>query len=82
MEKAVYTHDEASRIIEFFEKILEENNIIIPGPEDDDREEDNVATLYGSVYGNLLDNVEEALIDIINRAKDSPVIPYEYSGTW
>ena len=59
------------------------NGIIIPSPEDDQREEDNEATLYGSVYSDLLDNVEDVLIDILNRAKAGQgVVEYEYSGTW
>lgn len=53
MSKTVYTHDEASRIIELFEDILSNNDIIIPSPEDDEKEEDNEAVLYGSVYSEL-----------------------------
>ena len=47
---AIFTHDEAMQILELFEDVLEEHDITIPSPEDDDREEDNTARLYGSVY--------------------------------
>ena len=81
MNNPIYTHDEATRIVEFFETLLADHDIVIPSPEDDDREEDNEATLYGSVYSDLLDNVEAVLIDMLNKADArSPVIPYEYSG--
>lgn len=81
MNNAIFTHDEAGRIIEFFEDILERYGIVVPSPEDDERGVDNLATLYGSVYGELMDRIEEVLIDLVARAKDSPVITYEYSGT-
>ena len=82
MKKHIYTHDEASRIVEYFEDILVENEISIPSPEDDDRDEDDNLGLYGSVYSDLLDCIEEKLIDILSRAKTDDVIPYEYSGTY
>lgn len=82
MKKKIYTHDEASKIIELFEEVLAEYDIVVPSPEDDDREEDNAATLYGSTYSDLLDNVEEILIELLSKAKDSEIIPYEYSGNW
>lgn len=81
MKGTIYTHDEASRIIEFFEEVLEQNGIIVPSPEDDEREADNCATLYGSVYSDLLDEVEGALIEMLKRANVTDVVSYEYSGT-
>lgn len=78
----VYTHDEATNILEAFENLLVDNNIILPSPEDDDREEDNEAALYGSTYSDLLDVVEAILVDMVLRIKSgAEVIPYEYSGT-
>lgn len=82
MENKIYTHDEASRIIEYFEAILEANGIIISSPEDDEKDPDNCATLYGSVYSDLMDDIENILIEILNKAKDAEVIPYEFSGTY
>ena len=83
MDNKVYTHDESSRIIELFEDILIENEIVIPSPEDEEKEVDNFAALYGSVYSNLMDNIEEILIDIINRVKNGgKVIENEFSGNY
>lgn len=80
--KDVYTHDEATRILEAFEDLLSDNDIIIPSPEDDDKEEDNDASLYGSVYSDLLDKVEADIIDITERVRNgAKVVEYEYSGT-
>lgn len=82
MRQTIYTHDEASRIIECFETVLGNHRMTIPSPEDDEREDDNQATIYGSVYSGLLDEVEEILVEILNKSKDSDVVSYEYSGNW
>ena len=82
MKNMIYTHDEASRIVQLFEEVLGNYDIKVPSPEDDDREDDNAATLYGSVYSDLLDDVEFELINLIERAKYSEIVPYEYSGTY
>lgn len=63
----IYTRDEAAKIVEMFENILVENGISVPSPEDDDREPDDNLGLYGSVYSDLLDGVENALVKIILR---------------
>lgn len=86
----IYTRDEAARIIEMFENILVEHGISIPSPEDDDRDPDDNLGLYGSVYSDLLDEVENALVKIIIRrgphgdhVKDlSDVITGEFSGNY
>ena len=86
----IYTHDEAARIVEMFENILVENGISIPSPEDDDRDPDDNLGLYGSVYSDLLDEVENALVRIIIRRgphgdhiKDlNKVITGEFSGDY
>ena len=86
----IYTRDEAARIVEMFENILVENEISIPSPEDDDRDPDDKLGLYGSVYSDLLDGVENALISIIIRRgppgdhiKDlNTVISGEFSGKY
>lgn len=79
----IYTHDEAAQIIEVFENVLAYYNIKVPSPEDDEREPDNEAALYGSVYSDLLDDVEDRLIDMLER-KDgsSKIVAGEFSGTW
>ena len=83
MKNNIYTHDEAARIIELFEEILCANDIIVPSPEDDEKDDDNAAVLYGSTYSDLLDDVEEALLEIVKKAKSGQdVIPYEFSGTY
>ena len=66
MFNEIYTHDEAALIIELFENILLHYSISVPSPEDDEREPDD-AGLYGSVYSNLLDEVEYKLLDILHR---------------
>ena len=82
MKKTIYTHDEATRILEMFEDILEKHNICVPSQDDEEREEDNMVGLYGSTYSDLLDEVEEKLIEIINDCKKGyTVVQYEYSGT-
>lgn len=76
----VYTHASAATILDLFEDLLEKNNITIPSPEDDDKEEDNYARLYGSVYDNLLDEVEDVLLNVANAAAAGAEIrPYVYN---
>lgn len=79
----MYTHDEAARIVDLFESLLDKYNIRIPSPEDDERDEDNEAKLYGSVYSDLLDSVEDELIDILHRYShtDGAIITNVFSGT-
>jgi hypothetical protein len=78
----IYTHDEAMLIVEMFEDILIQHNIKIPSPEDDERELDNDAALYGSTYSDLLDSVEDKLIEILKRhTLNTKVIRDEFSGT-
>ena len=70
----IYTHDEAAAIVEMFEDLLDKHNIRIPSPEDGQREEDNEAKLYGSVYSDLLDSVENHLIKVLDKCGESTVI--------
>lgn len=79
----INTHDEATRIVEYFDEILCRYGIHVPSPEDGEREEDNDAGLYGSTYGEILDEVENTLISLLSRAKQGEEIkPYEYSGNY
>ena len=78
----IYTHDEAARIIELFEYILDEYDIKIPSPEDDERGADNDAKLYGSVYANLLDAVEDSIITMLHTYEQgAKLIKYVFSGS-
>lgn len=77
---AVYTHDVAAKIVELFDNVLRKNNIKVPSPEDDQREADNDAALYGSVYGCLLDDVENMLIELLKHGRDKEIVPYVFSG--
>lgn len=79
---SIYTHDEAALIVDFFENILDEYNIKIPSPEDDEREPDNDAKLYGSVYSRVLDEVEGRIYELLHQHTDDTVIVVgEFSGT-
>ena len=82
MNDLIYTHDEAMLIVEMFEDILAKNNIYIPSPEDDDREPGDIVGLYGSVYSDLLDEVEEKLCVILYRQSNgAEIIEGRFSGT-
>ena len=77
----IYTHDEAMLIVEAFEDLLEKNDITIPSPEDDEKDPDNKARLYGSTYSDLLDDVETMIKGILSRHKpDTKVIEDVFSG--
>lgn len=81
MDDKIYTHNEAAEIVELFEEILDRYGIRVPSPEDAEREEDNYAKLYGSVYSDLLDSVEDRLLYIIDRAKaGDKVVEYVFEG--
>jgi len=81
MDHIIYTHDLAAKIVELFEDLLDENGVKIPSPEDSEREDCNGASVYGSVYCDLLDEVEHLLVDALCRAKSgASVIPYRFSG--
>lgn len=60
--RKIYTRDEAMVIVELFENVLDKYDITIPSDEDDERDPDNTARLYGSTYYGLVDAVENALI--------------------
>ena len=81
-DHTIYTHDEAARIVELFEDILDVHGIKIPSPEDDEREADNEAKLYGSVYWNLLDDVETSIIDLLHKYEQgTEIVKYIFSGS-
>lgn len=67
MSEPIFTHDEAMKIVEIFDKVLIDNEIKVPSPEDEDRDPDDELGLYGSVYDDILNKVEERIIDILKR---------------
>lgn len=67
----IYTRNEAANIVEMFEDILTENGIRVPSPDDDQRDPDNDAPLYGQTYYDLLDDVERYLVQFLNRHADA-----------
>lgn len=76
-------HNEAHAIVELFEGVLDRYGMTVPSPEDDEREPDNMARLYGSVYYGLLDAVENAIGDILKRQSDGAKVvthPFEISS--
>lgn len=78
----IYTHDEATLILEMFENVLSAYDISVPSPEDNDREADNMVGLYGSTYSDLLDDVEDRLSEILSRHNpQTKIICGEFSGT-
>lgn len=82
-EKAdkIFTRDEAALIVELFEDVLASNGISVPSPEDDERDPDDDEGLYGSTYGDLLDNVEQRIISILkNHRANTEVITDYFSG--
>jgi anaerobic ribonucleoside-triphosphate reductase activating protein len=82
-ENKIYTHDEAARLIDMFEEVLAKYNIHVPSPEDEEREEDNMVGLYGTTYSELLDNVENHLIDLLDRKNpDTEIVKDVFSGTY
>lgn len=79
--KKIYTHDVAAAIVELFDDVLCEHNIVVPSPEDDEREPDNVTALYGSAYSGLLDDVEAKIIELLEEhTSDCDIVRYEFSG--
>lgn len=78
----IFTHDEAASIVDLFDDILCRYEIKVPSPEDDEREPDNETGLYGSTYSDLLDEVEEILIELLERHTPlSTVEKYVFPGT-
>lgn len=81
MEGTIYTRDRAAEIVELFENILDQHDIMIPC--DDRTGDEDEGCLYGSVYSDLLDEVEGILCELIDRAKSGePVVQDEFSGTY
>lgn len=65
----IYLMNETADILDMFDDVLVDNGIKVPSPEDDEREEDNEAALYGSVYWTLFERLEDAILDIVDKVK-------------
>lgn len=63
----VYTRDIAAQIVENFENVLDEQDVTLTSPEDDEKEAGNAARLYGSAYYDLLDAVESIVIQKLEQ---------------
>ena len=70
MKKEIYTHDEAARLIEIFEDRLIDADIYVPSPEDDERDPDDMVGLYGTTYGDLLEDVENVVIEFTIKTSE------------
>ena len=80
--KKIFTRDEALKIVELFEDLLCAYDIKVPSPEDYERDLDDDVGLYGSIYSDLLDNVEDRLIRMLEKhEQDTEVVTDEFSGT-
>lgn len=83
MNNRIYTHDEAARIVELFEDLLDKHDITVPSPDDDQRDSENDARLYSIVYADLLGEVENILINLLSKNVDFyDVITGEFSGDY
>lgn len=67
-EHAIYTHNEAAEIVELFENILSNADIKVPDVDDNQRDPNNDAVLFGETYSHLLDEVEEHLIHLLKKS--------------
>lgn len=77
----IFTRNQAANIVDLFEDLLEQNGITLPSPEDDEKEPDNDARIYGSVYYGLVDGIEAILVDIAERAKaNADIVSNVFSG--
>ena len=74
----IYIKNETAYILDLFDDLLVEHGIKIPSLEDEEREEGNEAALYGTVYSNLFDEIEERLIDLVEHTQSGDVIEYEW----
>lgn len=82
MAEKIYTLDLAAKVLEQFENVLEKQDVTLTSPEDDDKEQENGARLYGSTYSELLDAVEDIFVDILKKAKisEEKYVSGEFSG--
>lgn len=69
----IYLRSHALAIVELFEQVLDQHNITVPSEEDEQKDADNNARLYGMVYAKLEDDVVNLLYNLAKMRKDSPM---------
>lgn len=69
----IYLRSHALAIVELFEQVLDQHNITVPSEEDEQKDADNNARLYGMVYAKLEDDVVNLLYNLAKMIKDSPM---------
>ena len=62
----IISREEAAGLVDLFDDVLTAQNIRVPSPEDDERDESDTG-LYGTVYYALLDEIEWHLTDLLKR---------------
>jgi len=77
----VNTHNLTADILELVDNFLGTFGIRVPSPEDDEREPDNDAALYGSTYAELMDSIEPMIVDAVERAAAGETIESYIFGT-
>lgn len=74
MTDKLYTKNVALDIVLMFDELLDKHGIKIPSPEDGDDydiNDEERAPLYGSVFDELLNSVEDVVKDAVIKAVES-----------
>lgn len=64
----INTHVWTASILYEINDILEKHGAVVPSDEDDEKDRDNGAVLYGSTYGELSGVIENLLIAMLEDA--------------
>lgn len=76
----IYTRDISEQIIDLFDSILCQHNILVPSPDDTDEFKNRVVGFHGKTYIDLLDDVEANLINLLKKYEtDKCVILNQFS---
>lgn len=77
----IHTLDWAAALTDALEDILEAHGAKVPSPDDGDKSPDNCAVLYGGVYSEFVDAVEDSMKRLLDAAGCRlPVVCGMYSG--
>ena len=66
MKRTISCRDIAADLVEEFESILDARDITVPSPEDDEKDPDNEARLYGSTFWDLVDRFDNNIAAVVN----------------
>lgn len=79
-EDVLYTRSIAANILDMVEDVLNRFHIKVPSPEDDERDVEDDAGLYGTTYYDLLDKVESYIYSIVEKCSriKCKVVPNKY----